>query len=268
VVSVVDFISDMWQAGYEYSTINGFRSAISAWHKGEQGLPIGQHVMVKRAMTGVHNERPPRPRYTHTWDVDVVLRHIERLGPNTALEDKTLTHKLAMLLALTTASRASEINSLNLEYMVDRGDVITFTIPTLTKTRKVGVKPVLVTLTAHDNVVLDVVNCTRDYIRRTAQWRVTKDRHQLLLGVVAPHKPVVTSTISNWLKYLMKAAGVDVETFKGHSTRGAATSKARATGLSVAEIMANANWSNAGTFHRYYDREVVTVGAFAHAVLQ
>ena len=80
-------------------------------------------------------------------------------------------------------------------------------------------------------------------------------QHRLLLVIVSPHKPVVTSTIANWLKALMAKAGIDTSTYKAHSTRSAATSKAYAQGMSLEEILAMANWTNAGTFFRYYKRE-------------
>ena len=210
---------------------------------------------MRRALAGVFNVNPPRPKYQDTWDVNVVLLHMQGLGPDVDLSDVQLTRKLAMLLALTTASRASEIQGLNIEYMSDKGDQIAFTIPKLTKTRRPGMKPVTIALRSYqDQASLDVVHCVRVYLRRTVEWRTSKDRHQLLLATVAPHKPVVTSTVSNWLKQLMGAAGIDTQKYQGHSTRSASTSKARAAGLSVAEIVERANWSNARTFNRFYNR--------------
>ena len=84
------------------------------------GIPVGQHVLVKRVMAGIFNDRPPMPRYGDTWDVNVVLRYIDSLGSNAGLSDKLLTHKLTMLLPLTTAGRASEIQGLDLGFMSDR----------------------------------------------------------------------------------------------------------------------------------------------------
>ena len=255
VEMIVEFITDMWKAGYGYNTINGYRSAISSLHAQIDGLPVGQHPLVKRAMTGVFNVRPPMPKYADTWRVDVVLDYINRMGPNAGLGDKALSHKLAMLLALTTASRASEIQGLDLAYMNDRRISIEFTIPTLTKTRRVGGKPTVVVLHEYEpNKILDVVSCTRAYVLRTQAWRVSDKHHKLLLGIIAPHNPVCTSTIANWLKHIMAEAGIDVSTYTGHSTRSASTTKAKSAGLSVADILQKANWSNASTFHRFYDR--------------
>ena len=191
---VVEFIADMWKAGYEYSTINGFRSAISAYHEQVESAPVGQHHLVRRALTGVFNVNPPRPKYQDTWDVNVVLLHLQGLGPDVDLSDLQLTRKLAMLLALTTASRASEVQGLNIEYMSDKGDQIDFTIPKLTKTRRPGMKPVSIMLRSYpEHEALDVVHCVRVYLRRTVEWRTTRDQHELLLVSVDPHKPVVTS---------------------------------------------------------------------------
>ena len=184
-----------------------------------------------------------------------MLRFIEAQGPNGALDDGQLTRKLAMLLALTTASRASEIQKLNLNYFVDLGDTLEFSIKALTKTRRVGEKPRTIVLHQFaDNSALDVVQCVRDYIVRTREWRVSDAHHQLLLGTVKPHGPVVTCTVAHWLVRIMELAGVDVATYKAHSTRSAATSKAKVMGLSIAEIMQRANWKCAGTFRRFYDR--------------
>ena len=240
-------------------------------HENVLGVPVGQHPLVKRVMAGVFNSNPPKPRYTTTWDVGQVLDYIESLGPNTELSDKILAHKLAMLLALTTASRASEIQGLDLEFMSDKGNVIDFTLSKVTKTRKVGQRPLTISLVQFEaKPLLDVVECIRVYIRRTLPWRVNQTQHQLLLGTVSPHKPVVTSTISNWLKQLMAAAGIDVSHYTGHSTRSAATSKAKAAGCSVPEIVQQANWSNAKTFKRFYDRaeSVEPRSHFANVVLQ
>ena len=198
------------------------------------------------------------------------MQYLLSLGDNADLDDKTLTHKLAMLLALTTAGRASEIQALDLEYMTDKGDVIQFTLPTLTKSRRQGQECIVVQLHEYNEVaLLDVVQCVRDYIVQTRSWRTTQSQHKLLLATVKLHKPVVTCTVSNWLKKLMAAAGIDISRFKGHSTRSAATSKAASTGLSIQDILKTANWKNARTFHHHYNRSGKSqTSEFAQSVLK
>ena len=55
----------MFELGFEYSTINTHRSAISAIHEqieGE-GFSVGKHPNVCNLMTGVYNKIPAKPRY-------------------------------------------------------------------------------------------------------------------------------------------------------------------------------------------------------------
>jgi integrase len=266
---ILNFLSEEKGKGLAYNTINGYRSAISAHHQGFGGTPAGQHPLVKQLLMGIYNECPPTPKYTGTWDVEQVLGFIEMMGENRELDDTQLTHKLAMLLALTSAGRASDIQAMELEYMADRTDRIDFTLVAPTKTSKPWKpRPVITIREFNARPRLDPVACLRSYILRTRPWRKTKYQHKLLLGIAAPHNPVVPSTISRWLKKVMEAAGIDVSIYQAHSTRAAATSKAKAAGLSVAEIMERANWTSAGTFQTFYNREdSIDASQFASTVL-
>ena len=58
---------------------------------------------------------------------------------------------------------------------------------------------------------------------------------------------MVNSTISRWIKNVLREAGIDTEVFKGHSTRSASTSKAGLGGTFLTEILERDSWSNAST---------------------
>ena len=96
--------------------MNTIRSAVSITHNHIEGTPIGQHPLVTRLLKGVYNMRPPKPRYSATWDVDVVIRHLQSLGENEALALKQLSQKLVLLMALVEASRVSELQALDLRF--------------------------------------------------------------------------------------------------------------------------------------------------------
>ena len=59
--------------GLQYQTINSHRSAISAYHDYVDGKPVGKHARVCALLAGVFSQRPPQPRYTFAWDVEIVL---------------------------------------------------------------------------------------------------------------------------------------------------------------------------------------------------
>jgi hypothetical protein len=108
VENIANFLSYLYTEGYEYSTINSYRSAISAIHP-EIGVgKVGQHNTIKQVMAGIFNKHPHLPRYTKTWNVDLVLNHIQGMPENKELELKDFTLKTSTLMALTSAARASE----------------------------------------------------------------------------------------------------------------------------------------------------------------
>ena len=63
-----------------------------------------------------------------------------------------------------------------------------------------------------------------------------------------------SAIIARWLKEVLQQAGIDVEEFKAHSCRGAATSTARQAGVAVKDIMETADWSRESTFTKFYYR--------------
>ena len=102
---------------------------------------------------------------------------------------------------------------------------------------------------------LCVVEVLNDYLKRSEKWRIS-DECQLLLSFVQPRKPVVSSTISGWIKKVLTISGVDVYVFKGHSTRSASTSKAALSGLSVSDILERGCESNSSTWQKFYNRQI------------
>ena len=87
VKSVVDFLSYHFQQGRQYSTINTYRSALSATIPPIDGQPVGQHPLVCKLLQGMFNKRPPMPQYQTTWDVGLVIQCLRSLSPT---EDQSL----------------------------------------------------------------------------------------------------------------------------------------------------------------------------------
>ena len=109
VSEVANFLANLHEEGYQSSSLNVFRSAISSVHDKVDGMEVGKHPTIARLLKGAFHERPPLPRYTSTWDVNTVLQYLRTLGPTAGLTLKQLTYKLAMLLALTRPSRSADL---------------------------------------------------------------------------------------------------------------------------------------------------------------
>ena len=86
-----------------------------------------------------------------------------------------------------------------------------------------------------------------------------KNKIQLLLSYIQPHKQVVPSTISGWLKNILKSSGINVSLFTAHSTRLATTSKESASGLSMIEILERGTWSNMSMWQRFYKKDIIPI---------
>ena len=109
---IVSFLAAQ-QRLVQFDTLAGYRSAISFNHHMVDGVPIGRHPLVLNLMKGSFRDNPPVPRYTQTWDVQVVLSYLQELGPNARLTQKELTLKLAMLLALVCRAKRHELCAIN-----------------------------------------------------------------------------------------------------------------------------------------------------------
>jgi hypothetical protein len=105
-------------------------------------------------MKGIANERPPKPRYTTTWDISTVTTYLLALEENKTLPLKLLTKKLLMLLALVSPERSPVLWELDIRYLKKHPDGVVFT---LTKPRKSGNPMSLATVT-FPRFVQDVIN--------------------------------------------------------------------------------------------------------------
>ena len=65
--AISDVANFLAEQGYQYSSINVYRSSISTTHERMEGYPVCKHPTVVRLMKGVFKKRPPQPKYTHTW---------------------------------------------------------------------------------------------------------------------------------------------------------------------------------------------------------
>ena len=61
--------------GFEYQTINKYRSALSGVLPPIEGFAVGQHPLVVRLLKGILNMRPAMPHYQSSWDVSLVLNY-------------------------------------------------------------------------------------------------------------------------------------------------------------------------------------------------
>ena len=58
VEDVVNFLAELYAEGYQYRSLNAYRSAISSIHERVEGQSVGQHPLVSRLLKGAFNQNP------------------------------------------------------------------------------------------------------------------------------------------------------------------------------------------------------------------
>ena len=249
-----------------YNALNTARSALSSLLVHVKGIPFGQNHNVKLYMRGAFQIRPPCPRYTTTWDPDIVLRFLKTWSPACDIDLYKLTLKTLMLLLLVSGQRISTISHLSLDHVaISSAQIVFYVFDSLKQSRPGYKNPVLTFKAFTEDVDLCIVTCLHEYLSRTSPIR--GDDKCLFVTIKSPHRGASKDTLTRWVRALMTLAGLDTSIFRPHSVRSASTSAAKRGGASVTEIMSTAGWSSTSTFRRFYDRPVNTLSMFDVAVL-
>ena len=165
---ILTFLSDSFDNGLQYRSINALRSTLSVTHPKIDGYPVGQHAYLVNLLRRILNQHPPKPRYSQTWDVSMVTSHLVEMGNSSALSLKHLSWKLATIFAMFT----------------------------LFKTKTTRLDPSFT-----EDTKLCPVACFRQYITCTTTFRTTLESEpkSLFISYIKPHHPVSPSTIARWI---------------------------------------------------------------------
>ena len=235
---IIDFLYDLYKSGVQYSGIGTARSALSGFLSlcSEGRIDVGNSVLVKKFMRGVFNKRPALPKYIATWNPDQVLKYLESLGSELTLLQ--LSQKVCILLLLLTGQRGQSVHILKVEDVKFYENSLELNFSEVLKHTKPGKHQDKIILQSYKNKSLCIVSLLQLHLKRTSGLR--GQEMQLFIRTQYPFKGC--ATISRWVKTIMKEAGIDVNLFKPHSTRAAASSAAKAKGV---PLSATRNWLQA-----------------------
>ena len=286
---ILTFLQDLLDKGRAFSTVKVYLAAISACHIGFGDKSAGQHPIVCRFMKGARRLRPVLRSLAAPWDLSTVLDALSRppFEPLQQVELKTLSFKTALLLALASTKRTSDIHALSVSptcMQFLRGNSKVLLKPNPAFVPKVfdsalSYRPIEL-LAFHSPPfssqeqerlnALCPVRALRVYVDRTAGFRKSE---QLFVSCATSHlgKPLSKQRLSHWIVGAIAMAynSVGLEPpigLRAHSTRGMSASWALFQGVSVEEICAAASWATPHTFARFY-RLDVTAPNLSHTVL-
>ena len=98
IAHILDFLSVMFDKGCAYSTINSAKWAIATIVHITPFSSINKHLLIKKYVTGIFNLKPPKPKLSFIWHVDILFRYFERQGHNRFLPCNILTQKLLSII--------------------------------------------------------------------------------------------------------------------------------------------------------------------------
>jgi integrase len=265
LILFANYLSFLYQSGLASQSLTQHKAAIifnlsmqdvkfQSWYEAD---------CLRRIIKGVFN-RTPVNRVTYIWNVDQLLDHIRKWGPNSELSVKRLLQKSLSLLALVSACRVSELANLSSQ-VVKRPGVWTFKFLKWKKNSSVKNSCLDLNIFAfHQELVCPLAGLSA-YLDATKGHR--QDTLNVFLTLQAPFRAARANTLARHLKSVLKEAGIDINRFSAHSYRSASTSKSLCQGVPIGDILARATWSSPSTFNRFYAKKPSLGLSFSEAVL-
>lgn len=261
----ITFLTEKFNSGASYSTLNSYRSALS--------IILGQEVTcndaTKRFFKGVYRIKPPAPKYNTTWNPILVLNYVADYLPNESISLKDLSHKTVTLLAIASAQRMQTLSLIKIRNILFEHDKILIKIDDLIKTSRPGsVQPLIALPYIKENPKICPALTLKCYLDKTSHLR--NQEQSLFISYQKPHKRVGSQTLSHWVKYTLEKSGIDIKLYGAHSTRHASTSAARRAGINLEVIRKAAGWSESShVFLKYYNRDITSADTlFAESLLK
>lgn len=183
IVQVANFLAYLYKEGYQYSSVNAYRSAFSAWEgwwlhswSTPSDLQAYQRGLPGQAL----------PQYSHTWDVQNVLNYLDSLSDNRTLSLKHLSWKVTMLLALSRPSRSADLSKLDLSRRVYKSDGVCFYPRALAKqSRSTSQITNFISPSLPGESRLCPVSTLKEYEDRTEPFQGRETN--LLVTIIKPH---------------------------------------------------------------------------------
>jgi hypothetical protein len=249
--SVCQFIADQYQRGFKFNTIRSRVVAISATVSdtvpGSPSLILDP--LIQALLKGVKARQPSAPPVPYMWDLQAVLRRLAAWSPEGLHE---LSSKTALIVALSTMWRPrSDLARIS---FVDSIISATSAYLVALAPKEGDWKTIL--LEAYVEATVCPVAILNSYITATAALRPRRS-NALFIRPSAPHSDASADTVRNWVRDGLTKCGVDMSSFRVHSTRSVSSSSAARIGCPLADILAAANWKNASCFRQFYCRPLV-----------
>lgn len=250
------FLIDLFQKQkLKFSTILVYKSAICTLCNPDLSDRLSSHVVVKKALASISNQRPKQISKPPIWDVDILTDWL--LSNNSGFDNLYQSSKRAATLLLLCSGR--RVHDLTLLAVDDNhcsisGDTIIFWPKFGSKTDKTDVRQSGWRLNCNtQQSAIDPVYWVKRVIQMSAVRRAECNSNNLFITACGKPKPASRSVIAGWVKRLLEEAGIKAS---AGSVRPAVASKNWIANCPLDNILAQGNWRSQDTFKKYYCREI------------
>ena len=253
------------------SAIKGYRSVLNGIFA-LKGYDFSSDPVLAEVIRTCARRAPRRVDRRQPWNVDVVLKFLSSAPfeplPDASLRD--LTVKTVFLVALATARRVGELQSLAARVSWSGPDLLLSYLPEFVAKTESSSRPVArefllrslsaVVESADTDRLLCPVRAVSCYLERTAS--PNRSRH-LFLSVRDQSRAMSRSALSFFLRSAISRAHVSLPDdacpplrVRAHDVRGMAASLRLWANASVPDILTAACWRTASVFADFYLKEV------------
>ena len=104
-----NFLAEEFKRDLKYTYIRSYTAALAGYIKDVD------HIILNKLLKGIHNNRPPRPRYAAVWDVNLVLNYIGAMITTSFMD---ITLKTTALLMLLSGNRVNMLSHFCVDSML------------------------------------------------------------------------------------------------------------------------------------------------------
>ena len=154
---------------------------------------IPQHLSVIKYFKGSFNLRPPLPKLSFVWDVQIMFEYFRSLGDNRQITDKHLSQRLLILLLLLGGQRLNCVFHFTIDRMIISSTSVTFSPEHVLKHSKQGRKLDVFEYRAYSDPKLCVLERLKEYIHRRNDT-VDKEQKRLFITNQKPYHTALIDT--------------------------------------------------------------------------
>lgn len=287
---ILPYLLSLSKSGLTFASVKLHLAAISTYRRNKGHPSLCSNRLVKQFLKGLFRTFPPLRHPPPEWKLNVVLQQLMKhpFEPIHRSDLKHLSWKTALLLALTSSRRVSEIQAFTIRHpflKFSNDFVVLRTNPTFIPKVPTSFhlnEPIILrsffpnpsTIAEKALHTLDVKRCLKFYISRTAAMRKS-DQLFISYGGQHPGTAVTKATIARWIasaiQFCHTKSGHPLSvTPRAHSTRAMSSTTALFAGVSLESICRAATWKNVHSFTRHYCLNLATEAesAVGQAVLR